>query len=348
MIKYSLQSDTIKETLKKISDSGQKCIVVLNKKKRLLGTISDGDIRTSLLEHKSLSSKIKFTFNRKPKYLVQNNYKLTEAENLFRKFNLDIIPIVNKKKEVLMNLVRNDFIKKIAIKKIQKVPVVVMAGGEGKRLKPLTNILPKPLIPIQDKPMIQHIFEKFSEQGYKKFFVSLNFKSKIIKTFFKEFRTNYKINFLSENKPLGTASSLQLMKKKVSGDFFVTNCDVLFNLDYNEILNFHKKNKNIITIVGSSKEIPIPYGVCRLNKKGFFRKIEEKPNLNFIVNTGFYIVNSKAINLIPKKTFYDFDKFISDAKNKKFKIGVYPIEESSWIDVGQWDGFTKLLKNFRI
>ena len=344
MIKYYAKKfDTIGLVIKKISASAQKCIVVIDKNQKLIGTISDGDIRKALLKRKNLKSKIEEIYNKDPKYLIIEKYTKAEVIKIFNKYNLDIIPVLDENNKIKFNLDRRIFYKNNSNIKhsIVDVPVVIMAGGQGSRLLPITNVIPKPLVPFKDKPIIEHIFERFNEQGYEKFFISINFKSKIIETFVHELKTKNKIFWIKEKKPLGTASSLQLLKKKIINDFFLTNCDVLFNIDYSNVLSFHKKNKNLITIVGAHKKIQVPYGVCRLNKKKILTKLDEKPNLDITVNTGLYVINSKVLNLIPKNKPYDFDDLISSILKRKLKIGVYEINDRSWIDIGQWSGFQK-------
>ena len=152
---------------------------------------------------------------------------------------------------------------------------------------------------------------------------------------------NMKINIAREIIPRGTASSLKLFKNKIKNDFIVTNCDVLFNVNYENLIKFHKKSKNFITIVGAKKRIKIPYGVCKIKSKNILKKIDEKPDFEFIVSTGLYVVNDKVMNFIPLSKEYNFDKLISDAVNKNLKISIFEIDDRSWIDVGDWAGFKK-------
>ena len=333
---------TLEKTIKKISDSGQKCVVVIQKDK-LIGTISDGDIRKVIIKNINIKSKIKKFYNRNPKFLVEGKYNDQDILNYFNKYNLDIIPVVDNKKKIKLVIDRNYFFKRklVKVKKL-KMPIVIMAGGKGTRLKPITNVIPKPLVPYKGIPIIEQILNDFFTQGFKEFNLTLNFKSKIIETYVKEIKKNNMIiNIVKELVPRGTASSLKLFKNKIKNDFIVTNCDVLFNLDYENLIQFHKKNKNIITVVGAKKIIKVPYGVCKIQSKNILKKIEEKPDYEFIVSTGLYIVNEKVLNIIPNYREYNFDRLISDVVKKKLKIGVYEIDDKSWIDVGHWDGFKK-------
>ena len=341
--KYFIKAnESIESAIRKISDSGQKCIVV-HKNKRLVGTISDGDIRKTIVKNINIKTSINKYFNKNPKYLEEHNYTEQDIKIFFNKYNLDIIPIVDKKNIIKFVIDRNYFFKKKLSRNHKlKVPVVIMAGGRGTRLKPITDVIPKPLVPYKGVPIVEQIFNDFFGQGFKEFNLTLNFKSKIIETYIKEIKkNNMTINMVKEIVPRGTASSLKLFKNKIKGDFIVTNCDVLFNLDYENLIRFHKENKNIITVVGAIKNIKIPYGVCKILKRNILQRIEEKPDYELIVSTGLYVVNEKVMKIIPKSKEYNFDKLISDVINKKHKISVYKIDDKSWIDVGHWDGFKK-------
>jgi len=335
-------NETIKNTIKKISNSGKKCVVVCQNNK-LIGTISDGDIRKAIIKKVNLNSSIKKYYNRSPKFLIENNFSELDIRNYFNKYNLDIIPIINKKKIIKLVIDRNYFFsKKINEIKKQKIPTIIMAGGMGTRLKPITNVIPKPLVPYRGVPIIEQIINNFFDHGVKDFYLTLNFKYKIIETYVKELKkVNMKINIIKEAIPRGTASSLRLIKDKIKNDFFVTNCDVLFNIDYENLIKFHKENKNLITVVGAKKNIKVPYGVCKINSKNILKKIDEKPLVELVVSTGLYVVNSKVLKLIPKNKIYNFDTLISDTIKKNLKIGVYQIDDKSWIDVGDWSGFKK-------
>ena len=166
------------------------------------------------------------------------------------------------------------------IKKNSK-SVVIMAGGKGTRLEPFTNVLPKPLVPINEKPVIQHIIDRFFQNGVLNFFVTLNYKSKILKAYFRERKPKFKLSFIDEPKPLGTAGGLSFLANKIKKPFFVTNCDTIININLDNLMNFHISNKNDLTLVASSKEYIIPYGTCKLSAGGYLQKIIEKPKFDF-------------------------------------------------------------------
>ena len=211
-------------------------------------------------------------------------------------------------------------------------------------MHPITKILPKPLIPLNEKPIISHIIESFTGSGIRNFIISINYKSEIIKAYFKENEDHLKINFLEEKSPLGTIGPLSLLKNKMKDDFFVINCDTILKIDYSDLFRFHKKNKNFVTIVASAKEFKIPYGVCDIDKGGNLKKINEKPNYNFLVNSGIYLINPKILKYIPQNKKFDFNEFVKILINKKIKVGVYPIDDNLWVDVGKLSEYKKALK----
>jgi len=304
--------------MRKLSDTAEKGLLVVDKNKKLLGTLTDGDIRRKILKGYKLNSIIKKIYNNKPIYFFEGKFSEKQARKAFNK-NIELIPILDKNKKFLRYITWNRIFgnsKKLI--GIPDISVVIMAGGKGSRLNPFTKILPKPLIPINDKPIIEHIIAQFVSFGVKNFILTLNYKSKILRLFFEEQKNKIiSIKFLEEKKPLGTAGGLKILQKKLSNNFFVNNCDVLVKENYKEIYDFHKKNKNIITIVASTKEFTIPYGVCKINSKGLLSKINEKPTHNFLVNTGLYVINKKALKFIPKGKSFNLTDLINKIKKKK-------------------------------
>ena len=341
---------SIAKAMKKLSETAEKGLVVVNKNNKLLGTLTDGDIRRKILKGFKLNFPIQKIYNKKPSYLIEKHYKIEDLKRIFDKKNIDILPILNKKKQIIKYITRQSiFGSPRHMVKIPNTSVVIMAGGKGLRLDPFTKLLPKPLIPIDGKPIIEYIIEKFISFNLNKFILTLNYKSKILKSFFEERdKKSFSVSFLEEKKPLGTAGGLKSLYKKVTNSFFVTNCDILINTDYKEIFDFHKNNKNDITIVASAKEFEVPYGVCEITKKGLLSSIKEKPVYNFLANTGLYLINKKVLKLIPKNKNYDMNHLITNVRKKKGKIGVFPVDEKSWFDIGQWKEYHKTLKKINL
>ena len=339
----------IKTALKQLSKEGEKCLVVVDNKNKLLGTLSDGDVRKAILKGKFHNDKINEFYQKNPIFLRKGNYSLTQAKNILIKKRIDIIPILQESGKTVVDVLtfENIFKKGKSDQRfhVYSKTVVIMAGGKGTRLEPFTNVLPKPLVPINEKPVIEHIIEKFvNNNSVVNFFVTLNYKSKILRAFFQEMKSNYKLSFIEEPKPLGTAGGLGLLAGKVKKPFLVTSCDTIININFDNLMSFHISNGNDLTLVASSKEYIIPYGTCAINKKGNLQNIVEKPKLDFFVNIGLYVISPNIIKLIPKNKAYDMPDLIKLAKRKKKQIGVYPIDDESWIDVGQWSEYHKAIE----
>lgn len=319
------------ETLQKIST---KCLIVVDKNTKLLGTINDGDIRRAILKGLKLETPISKVYKKKSVYIYDSD-EISENEifkNLKNKIN--IIPIVNKKKIVVDYLSDNKITWKKNKIKFKNIDVVIMAGGLGTRLKPYSNILPKPLLPYKDKTILENVIDSFLEFGFKKFIISVNYKNIIIKSFFKELNPKYKINFLEEKFPLGTAGALRKLYSNNNKTYIVTNCDTIVDIDYNELCDYHFKNKNELSIVTSTRSNKIPYGVCYVNENKLI-KIVEKPENYYLANVGLYIISSKVLKLIDLNKNISFVKLIEELLKKKRKVGVFPISEKSWLDLGQ-------------
>ena len=340
------KSTSIGECMQRLNATAEKCLIVTDNKKILLGTITDGDIRRSILNDFDIKKSIKDVYFKNPASFVKGNYKKTLIKKILQEKNISLVPLVNKKKIVVGYLTWDDIFKdERKIEVLNKIPLVIMAGGKGTRMEPFTKIFPKALLPVKEKPIIQHIIEKFALSGINKFFVTVNYKTVILKSFFSELNLNYSINFIHEKKPLGTAGSLRLLKNKIFAPFFVTNCDVIINVDYDSLYKFHLKNKNDLTLVASNKQYQVPYGVCQINKRGSLHQLIEKPKHDYLVNAGLYIMSPKVLNLIPKNKFFNINNLLNSIKSRKMKVGVYPISEESWSDVGQWSEYNKFFKS---
>ena len=339
-------NSNIKNALKQMSATGEKCLIVVDKKNKLLGTLSDGDLRKAILNGKIYEDKINEYYHKRPTFLRKENYSLSQAKDIFLKKRIDVIPIVEELKKVVDVITFENIFKKNKSSIYSKTfsnTVIIMAGGKGTRLEPFTNVLPKPLVPINEKPVIEHIIERFIEYKVSNFYITSNYKSKILKAYFQETKPNFKLSFIDEPKPLGTAGGLSLLEGKIKKPFMVTNCDTIININFNDLMHFHISNGNDLTLVASSKQHIIPYGTCQLTKKGYLQKIVEKPKFDFFVNVGLYVLNPNLIKLIPKNKTYDMTHLIQMIKTIKRQVGVYPIDDESWIDVGQWTEYHKAI-----
>lgn len=339
----------LRKAMKWMSDFGKKNLFIVNKKNILLGSLSDGDIRKWILSCGSLNDQVRKIINRKPK-TVNNGYKVEEVKKIMLKHLIGSVPVISSDGIVEDVLTWEKVFsgQKPSHKKRLNLPVVIMAGGEGKRLDPFTRVLPKPLIPIGEKPIIEIIMDRFGEYGVKDVFLTVNHKAKMIKSYFDDSTSDYNIKYIEETKPLGTAGSLKLLKSKVKGPFIVTNCDILIESAYDEIVDYHKYKKNDITIVVSCRHYIIPYGVCSIENGGDLKQIKEKPEYELLVSTGMYVLNSNLLEMIPEDKFFNFTDLIEKSKAKGYKVGVFPISENDWIDIGQWDEYKKAVEKMRL
>ncbi len=334
--KYLVSRKTkIKDAMKKI-DSLKPKILFVAEDEKLIGALTDGDIRRYLLSGGNVQESVDKACNRKPKKVA---HSLEEAITMLDK-NFIAIPIVDGKKKILDIYTGSKASGKR--KKRISVPIVINAGGKGTRLDPFTKILPKPLIPVGDLPIIEHIMRRYEDAGSKEFHIIVNYKKELIKSYFKEIEKAYQISWYDEKQPLGTGGGLSLLKNKIRDTFFFICCDSLILCDYSDILSFHKKNKNDITMICAKKHITIPYGIVNTDQDSVLESIEEKPEYSFLTNTAMYILEPFVLKDLRKDEKIDFPDIIKREKAKGKKIGVYTVEEDDWLDMGQMSELEKM------
>ena len=333
---------SIKQAIEQIDDSGRKILLVIEDSK-LAAVVTDGDIRRWILKNGDLSCSVKNIMNINPVYI--NQHEISKAKNIMKKKYIEAIPVVNDKHNVVDIVFWNDeFDEKLNYLEKLTTPIVIMAGGKGTRLYPYTKILPKPLIPIGDTPIIERIMNRFLEYGVSKFYLTVNYKKDMIKSYFRDEEKNYDVEYVEEEKPLGTGGSLYLLKDKLKETFFVSNCDILIDANYSDILKYHKENNNKITVVTSLKQYTIPYGVIELNNKSAISSTVEKPEYNFLVNTGMYILEPDTLEDIPKNEFFHITDLINKYLEQGIKVGTYPVTEKSWLDMGEFKEMDRMIE----
>lgn len=293
----------------------------------LKGSLTDGDIRRYMMNKGSIEASVYEACNRNPKTALNKN----EAKKMLGK-DLIAIPVVDEK-GLIEEIYCGARLARI-IKNRINVPIVINAGGKGTRLEPFTKVLPKPLIPVGEYPIIEHIIRRYCDYGCSRFEIIVNYKKELIKSYFADGEKNYSINWSDETKPLGTGGGLSLLKGKLDEPFFFVSCDNLLLADYADIYNSHIENKNDITMICVKKNIAIPYGVVKLDDNKDFLSMEEKPGISFIANTAMYIVNPDILNDIEDDTKIDFPAIIKMEQEKGKKIGTYTVEEDEWLDMG--------------
>lgn len=332
-----VQTAVIVEAMQKIDRNAKGILFVLDEKEKLSGVITDGDIRRWLLKTGDLQGVIQEVMNKSPKVIYKKD--LPMVKEVMMKYKVNTLPVLNSKGNVLDIVFQEEEMQEIREKSnvLKEVPVVVMAGGKGTRLYPYTKILPKPLIPIGDIPIMERIVDKFHSFGVEHFFATVNYRKSMIKSYFSEVHKNYELTYVEEDKPLGTAGSLQLIAGKFSVPFIVTNCDILIHADYEDIYKYHIESGNELTIVTALKNIVVPYGVIHSSENGAVISMEEKPQLSYFVNTGMYILNPNLLDEIPKDTFFHMTHLSEKLLQEGRKVGMYPISEESFLDMGEFE-----------
>ena len=308
------------------------------------GLLTIGDIQRAILKDVSLTESIS-TILSKDKVYATIDESLESIKTKMSRLRAECMPVVDENGNLVKVYSRKDiFGSKVKTEfPSLNIPVVIMAGGMGSRLAPLTNIYPKPLIPIGEKTIVESIMDKFVNYNCHDFYMSVNYKADTIKNYF-DFINNpqYNVSYFQEDKPMGTAGSLRLLKDKINSTFFVSNCDILIEEDYANILEYHRSNKNELTVVAAVKTISIPYGTIITGENGLLESIEEKPTLSFKINTGLYILEPTLLNDIPDE-FFHITHLMELLKKQGRRVGVYPISQNDWKDMGDCKEYIKLI-----
>ncbi len=341
-------NDTLLDAIKRMDDINRNLLIVLDKE-RFVSVVSYGDIQRALINNYNFNTPIKNIVRKKIR-ICYNTESKESVKLKMAKYKTEFMPIINNQNHLVDVLFWDDaFYDETKVKsKIIHNPVIVMAGGFGNRLKPLTNIIPKPLIPIGEKPIIEFILDKFYEFGIRNFFISINYKGDMIENYLNGTKYGDLISYVKESKPLGTFGSVSLIKENLEQPVFITNCDVLIEQDYRDILNYHESKNYDMTIVAGLYHFNIPYGTINFSKAGNFQKMVEKPDLNYFINAGLYLVNPSLFEHVPYNEFFNITDFIQKLSSLRFKIGVFPIRQSCWYDVGQWNDYKETLNRLKI
>jgi len=340
---------SIKEALKRLNDTAEKVLFVVDEKNTLIGTITDGDIRRHILKTGTIEGIIEPIYNKNPIYALEDKSE-DEIKHLIFKNKIELLPITNHKKQLVGFYRWTDFyneeIENYTISEILDIPVVIMAGGKGTRLDPFTRVLPKALVPFKEKTIAEHIIGSFKKFGVHKFYFTLNFKGRVIESYFNSIQKDYEIEFIWEEDFLGTAGSLSLLIDKINSDFFVTNCDILLNVNYNKVYKYYKEVDASFISITSIRHYAIPYGIVYTGEQSIIKKLEEKPEHTFQINTGVYLLNKEVLNYISENTYIDMPQLIGRLLEENKKVIAYPVKEKDYIDIGQWEEYRKFIRIF--
>lgn len=308
------------------------------------GLLTLGDIQRAIINNISLSDSVSHILNKNKVYGYVNENEESIKEKM-RKMRAEVMPILNDTGELVDVWFWGDLFKKAELNQRERInlPVVIMAGGKGTRLKPITNVIPKPLVPIGEKTILETILDQFEEIGCTKFYMSVNYKADIMKYYLSQLDHKYDIEFFQEEKPLGTIGSVSLLKGKITTPFFVSNCDSINEQDYRDVYDYHVSNHNDLTIVTMVKSFKIPYGVIETGEDGLMTALSEKPELTFQVNTGVYILNPSCIDEIPEGEFFHITSLMEKIKARGGRVGCFPVSEHAWKDMGEWAEYLKMI-----
>lgn len=337
---------SLKEAMKSIGQNYRRIFFVVDDGGKLMGSLTDGDIRRAILNGTHFQCPIREIMFKTPRSVTcsEKNYREIAKEFIQRE-KLYAIPCLDKTGTIVDVLSWYDFFEKHpsenAPSSVYSNPVVIMAGGQGTRLDPFTKILPKPLIPMGDKTIIEKIMEYFMKSGFHQFVFTLNYKKEFIKIYFKDHELSQHVQWVEEDQFLGTAGGLALLKNKLQETFFISNCDTLLEkANFSHMLSWHKSEKALLTLVGCHKEMVIPYGTIIMNN-GVVQKINEKPKYDFVINTGVYIMEPEVLEFIQDGEFLNMNQLV-ERTILKGKVTVFPLYEG-WFDLGQWHEYNESL-----
>ncbi|QWF33143.1 MULTISPECIES: nucleotidyltransferase family protein [unclassified Pseudoalteromonas] len=341
-------NSTILEALNRMDTIKKKLLIIKGKSNNFINLISIGDIQRSIIKGHALTERLShITIDKK--IVASTDDTAQSIKALMATIRAEFMPVLNKEGE-LADVI---FWSNIALdgdvqpKIKNEIPVVIMAGGKGTRLKPLSNIIPKPLIPIGEDTILEEIINRFENAGTKDFYLSVNYKKEMIEYYLNSVGKSDKVQYFSEVSPLGTAGSLSLLKGKLSSTFYVTNCDILIDQDLNELYEYHVTNKNEITLVAALKQMSIPYGTLEAGENGLLVSMQEKPDFTFKINAGVYLLEPHLLNEIPENEFFHITQLIENVKDRGGRVGVFPISEKSWLDIGEWPEYVKTVRGLK-
>lgn len=329
---------TVSEAMQKIDENANGILFLTNELGALVGCITDGDVRRFLLASGKITGAAVDAANTNPKA----SKTLEEAKRLYHRKNFTAIPVIDESGVVVDIYNGEQGIQHQKKRGSLNIPIVINAGGRGTRLDPFTKVLPKPLIPVGDLPIIEHIIKEYQTYDCNEFHIIVNYKKDLMKAYFADNDNRYNITWYDEDKPLGTGGGLSLLRGSFNGTFFFANCDALLTANYETVLNFHKENGNVITLICAYKNINIPYGVVEMGINGTIKEMKEKPLLSFLTNTGIYIVESEVIDDIQDGVSIGFPDIVEMERQKGKKVAVFPVSENDWMDMGQLPELEKM------
>ena len=342
--KYTGFADlSVVKVMEMINQGARGILFIVDEESHLIGCVTDGDIRRWIISSADLNAPISNLLKKNPIYVLDEDRD--NAKYLMDKYVVSAIPVVDNE----MRIIDVIFDKMLPPeryeshnKELEGFPVVIMAGGKGTRLYPYTMVLPKPLIPIGDIPILERIINGFERYGVEDFYLTVNYKKNMIRSYFEDIQPDYRINYIEESEPLGTCGGLSLINDRLDKALFVTNCDILINCNLSDVYKHHLSSGNDITIVSSVKNEVVPYGVIQISEGGGVCSMEEKPTYSYLINTGMYVINPDLLDFIPKRTLFHMTQLVDKCMEAEMKVGIYPIPEDAFLDMGEVEKMKKM------
>ena len=336
---------TIIQAMKLMDEACTKLFLVFDCE-AFLGIITNGDLQRAIIAHIPFETPIGKIVSREGKLYAHEGDDREKIKEWMLAKRAELMPVLDDKgdladvifwDDILSGTPNTDNRPKIDL------PVVIMAGGKGTRLQPITNVIPKPLVPVGNKTILEVIMDQFEGIGCHKFYMSVNYKADMMKYYLSQLDHKYAIEFFMEDKPLGTIGSVSLLKGKITTPFFVSNCDSINEQDYRDVWDYHVNNHNDMTIVTMVKSFKIPYGVIETGEDGLMTALKEKPEQTYQVNTGVYILNPGLIDEIPQGEFFHITHLMEKVQARGGRVGCFPVSEHSWKDMGEWPEYLKMI-----
>lgn len=336
-------NNTLLEALQQMDKQKVKMLFVFDDE-HFVSILTIGDIQRSIVNKIALETPVALVVDRNKKFAHKNEPMDVIREKMLR-LRAECMPVLDENGELADVIFWRDLFEKEETDFRPKInlPVVIMAGGKGTRLKPITNVIPKPLVPVGDKTILEVIMDQFESIGCHKFYMSVNYKADMMKYYLGQLEHKYNIEFFKEDKPLGTIGSVSMLKGKITTPFFVSNCDSINEQDYRDVRDYHVQNHNDMTIVTMVKSFKIPYGVIETGSDGLMTALKEKPEQTYQVNTGVYILNPDLIDEIPEGEFFHITHLMEKVQARGGRVGCFPVSEQSWHDMGEWPEYLKMI-----
>jgi dTDP-glucose pyrophosphorylase len=339
-----IQSTVSIITALKQMDSQKVKMLFVFEEGHFVSILTIGDIQRAIVKNVALDAPIMHVVSRDKKFAHVGDPRDSIRRKMLE-MRAECMPVLDGNGSLVDVIFWHDLFEKdeTALRPKIDLPVVIMAGGKGTRLKPITNVIPKPLVPVGDKTILEVILDQFEGIGCQKFYMSVNYKADMMKFYLSQLDHKYDIEFFMEDKPLGTIGSVSLLKGKITTPFFVSNCDSINEQDYRDVWDYHVGNHNDMTIVTMVKSFKIPYGVIETGEDGLMVSLSEKPELTYQVNTGVYILNPNCIDEIPEGEFFHITHLMEKIKDHGGRVGCFPVSEHAWKDMGEWSEYLKMI-----